>query len=152
MQMSFEQATPDDAAALVAVQIAAFEHDAVLYPGIEPGGPPGYDSVAQMAQTIQQHKCFKILADGELVGVIVVLDRGEGHFHLDVIAIAPPYQNHGIGTRAMQFIEATYPATQPPFLREAGICQSGGGVLFRSDSVRLRETGGDPLVSDTAGA
>jgi hypothetical protein len=35
MNIAFEHATIADAEALVAVQIAAFHHDAVLYPGVE---------------------------------------------------------------------------------------------------------------------
>jgi ribosomal protein S18 acetylase RimI-like enzyme len=112
MQIRFERAVLADAAVLVAAQIAAFHHDAVLYPGIEPDGPPGYDSVEQMEQTIQRHECYKILVGQEPVGVIVVFERGEGHYHLDVIAIIPACQGQGIGSAAMRFIEESYPATR----------------------------------------
>jgi ribosomal protein S18 acetylase RimI-like enzyme len=49
---------------------------------------------------------------GQIIGGMVVVDRGHGHFHLGLIFIDPAYHNRGIGTRAMQFIEETYPATQ----------------------------------------
>jgi GNAT superfamily N-acetyltransferase len=94
------------------VQIAAFHDDARLYPGVEIGGPPGYDSVEVMRQKIQTDECYKIVYEGQIIGGIIVFDQGQGHFHLDVIDIDPAYHNRGIGTLAMQFIERTYPATK----------------------------------------
>jgi ribosomal protein S18 acetylase RimI-like enzyme len=110
MHPAIERATAADAEALVSVQIAAFHHDAQLYPGVEIGGPPGYDSVAEMRHKIRQDECYKIVEGGQCVGGIIVFVLGEGHYHLDVIFLDPAYQNRGIGTQAMQFLEETYPA------------------------------------------
>lgn len=108
MQISFERATAADADALVRVQIAAFHNDDVLYPGVGLSGPPGYDSVAHIRERIETDLCYKITDAGQVIGVIVVFDRGEGHFHLDLIAIEPAYHNRGVGTRALQFIERAH--------------------------------------------
>jgi GNAT superfamily N-acetyltransferase len=105
-----QNATTNDAAALVAVQVAAFHHDSEIYPGIAMGGPPGYDSVAVMRQKIEQDESYIIRHKGQCIGGLVVLDQGAGHYHLDVIFIDPAYHSRGIGTQAMQFIEQTYPA------------------------------------------
>jgi len=110
MNVTFERAAPADAEALVKVQIAAFHDDARLYPGVELGGPPGYDSVEVMMRKIRENLCYKIVTDGQIIGGIIVFDDGEGHFHLDVLDIDPAYHNRGIGTQAMQFIEHTFPA------------------------------------------
>jgi GNAT superfamily N-acetyltransferase len=110
MNVSIERAAPDDAEALVQAQIAAFHHDAVMYPGIEVGGPPGYDSVVEMRRLMQEGMCYKLLAEGQCAGGMVIFDMGQGHFHLGVIFIAPGWQNRGIGSQAMNFIEQTYPA------------------------------------------
>jgi GNAT superfamily N-acetyltransferase len=112
MQLTFERAVAADAQALVDVQVRAFHHDSVLYPGVEIGGPPGYDSIEVLIEDLEKHPCHKIVCDGHIVGGIVVFDRGNGRFHLDRIYLDPDYHNRGIGTRAMQFIEATYPATK----------------------------------------
>lgn len=112
MNITFERPTAADAQALTDVQIHAFHDDARLYPGVEIGGPPGYDSVDELIQDIATYHCHKIICDGFIVGGIVIFDRGQGHFHLDRIYIDPNYHNRGIGTRAMQFIEQTYPATK----------------------------------------
>jgi GNAT superfamily N-acetyltransferase len=103
-------ATPDDAAALVAAQIAAFHHDSVIYPNVELGGPPGYDSVERMREKIAQDECYTILVDDTCVGGIVLYGEGDDHVHLDVIFIDPAYHNQGIGTQAMAFIDAAHPA------------------------------------------
>jgi ribosomal protein S18 acetylase RimI-like enzyme len=110
MQVSFEPADEADAELLVQIQIAAFHHDSVLYPEIEPGGPPGYDSVDQMRKNIARHPCYKILYGGHPIGVMVIVAEGDGHTHLDVIAIDPRYHNRGVGTIAMQFLERAHPA------------------------------------------
>ena len=109
MNITFERATPADADAMVQAQIAAFHHDSVLY-GVEIGGPPGYDSAESVLKKIVEDDTYKIVYEGRIVGGMVVNDYGQGHFHLDLIYIDPIYHNRGIGTRAMQFLEGTYPA------------------------------------------
>jgi GNAT superfamily N-acetyltransferase len=108
MNLTFERATAADAEALVAAQIAAFHHDAVLYPGVEIGGPPGYDSVEDMRRRMAEGQCYKMLDTGQIAGGMVVFDMGAGHVHLGVIFIDPAHQNRGLGTQALQFLERTY--------------------------------------------
>ncbi len=112
MTLSIERATAADAESLVKVQIAAFHSDAQLYPGVEIGGPPGYDSVAEMLERIQDSTCYKIIDAGQCIGGMIVFDLGQGHFHLGVIFIDPAYHNRGIGTQAMQYIEQTHAASR----------------------------------------
>ncbi len=112
MNITFERATAVDAEALVKVQIRAFHNDTRIYPGVEIGGPPGYDSVESSLKKIGQDIFYKIVCEGRIIGGIVVFDMGQGHLHLDLIYLDPDYHNRGIGTRAMQFIEETYPATK----------------------------------------
>ena len=112
MNVTIERATAVDAEALVQSQIAAFHHDSLIYPGVEIGGPPGYDSIENMLAKIQEDDCYKIMVDGQIVGGIVVFGKGQGHFHLDLIYIDPDYHNRGIGTQAMQFLERHYAATK----------------------------------------
>lgn len=112
MNISFERAIPADVDALVKVQISAFHDNGRLYPDDWSGGPPGYDSVEDTLKKIEESEFYKIVYEGQIIGGIVVVDMGGGHFHLDVINIDPAYHNHGVGTQAMQFIEQTYPATK----------------------------------------
>jgi GNAT superfamily N-acetyltransferase len=111
MNLSFEPATPADAETLRDVQIASFHSDALNYPGVKPSGPPGYDQIETVLRKLQESDYYKIVADGKIVGGITVYNYEQGHFHLDLLYIDPAYHNLGIGTRAMEFIERTYPAT-----------------------------------------
>ncbi len=110
MNITIERAVVADVEDLVRIQIAAFHYDSVLYPEVEIGGPPGYDSAEETLKRIQQHHFYKFVHAGQLVGGMIVWDMGEGHSHLDLIFIDPAYQNRGIGTQAMQFVEQAYPA------------------------------------------
>jgi GNAT superfamily N-acetyltransferase len=112
VNVSFERAAVADAEALVAVQVAAFHSDAIAYPGVGIGGPPGYDSVEEAVRKITRHECYKIVSDGRIIGGIVVFDQGRGHFHLDLIYLDPGQHGRGIGTEAMRFIERTHRATR----------------------------------------
>jgi GNAT superfamily N-acetyltransferase len=112
MSVSFECAEIHDAELLVRVAMAAFHHDSILYPEIEADGPPGYDSPSVMQQKIAEDECYKIVECERIIGGIVVFAKSNGHYHLDLIFIAPEYHNRGIGTQAMRFIEDTYPATR----------------------------------------
>ncbi|MEI8305444.1 MAG: GNAT family N-acetyltransferase [Chloroflexales bacterium] len=110
MQLTFAPASDADAETLVRIQIAAFHHDSVLYPEIAQGGPPGYDSIAQMRKNIAQHPCYKLVYEGRPIGVMVIFEQDDGHTHLDGIAIDHSYHNRGFGTLAMQFLEQAHPA------------------------------------------
>jgi GNAT superfamily N-acetyltransferase len=111
VSVSFERAAVADAEALVAVQVAAFHSDALAYPAVEIGGPPGYDSVEEAVKKIARDEYYKIVSDGRIIGGIVVFDRGQGRFHLDLIYLDPVHHGRGIGTRAMRFIERAHRAT-----------------------------------------
>ena len=113
MNITIERAAPADAAAIVAVEIASFHSDTPAY-GVPLDGPPGYNSVDVMAEKISEAEAYKILVDGQIVGGIVLYLQ-DGEHHLDLLFIDPAYMNLGIGTQAMQLLEATYPeATRWP--------------------------------------
>ncbi len=110
MTITIERAVAADVEDLVKLQVLAFNDDARVYPGVELGGPPGYDSVDATLKKIDEDDFYTIRYDGQIVGGLAVFNLGEGHFHLDVIFIDPAYHNRGIGTQAIHFIERTYPA------------------------------------------
>ncbi|MEQ8677059.1 MAG: GNAT family N-acetyltransferase [Aggregatilineales bacterium] len=108
MTISVERATLADAEKLVALQIAAFHHDSVLYPQVEISGPPGYQSVEVMREKITEAECYKIVDSGEIIGGIVLYIHKDDVYHLDLIFIDPAHHDRGIGTQAMNFLEKTY--------------------------------------------
>lgn len=110
MTVIIEHATPDDLETLVRVQIAAFHSDATYYPGVELGGPPGYDSRDANREMMQTSDYYKLIVDGQIAGGFNVYDKGEGVYHLGVLYVHPNYHNQGVGSAAMQYIAAAYPA------------------------------------------
>jgi ribosomal protein S18 acetylase RimI-like enzyme len=110
MTITIERAQPADAPDLVDVQIRAFHDDARIYPNVEIGGPPGYDSIEVTLGKIEHNEFYKISEDGQIIGGMVIFNRGEGHYHLDLIFVDPTCHNRGIGTQAMRFIEQQHPA------------------------------------------
>lgn len=112
MDITIVRAVPEDAETLVPIQILAFHNDARIYPDVAEDGPPGYDSVAHMTQRIAEDVTYKIVADGQCVGGIILFQEGEGHWHLDVLFVHPDYHRRGIGKQALQFIEKAHPATR----------------------------------------
>lgn len=110
MQITFEKPLAQDAETLLDIQIRSFHSDAELYPGVVPGGPPGYDSLDEVLIDINDYSMVKILCDGQIVGAMLVIDRGGGHVHLGKIFIDPDFHNRGIGSAAMRYLEQTWPA------------------------------------------
>lgn len=106
----FQTAQVADADALLDVQIRSFHDDARLYPGVEKGGPPGYDSLEQTIKDIGSQIFYAFIYEGQIVGGVVLFDHGEGHMHVDRLFVDPDFHNMGIGTQAIHFIEAAYPA------------------------------------------
>jgi GNAT superfamily N-acetyltransferase len=109
MTVTITPATHDEAAPLVAIQVAAFHSDAELYPDVGVGGPPGYDSVDAMRKDIAKDDVYTIRYDGHMVGGMKVIRQGEGKYWLGVLFVDPAYHSRGIGTAAMHFIEERYP-------------------------------------------
>src|SRR6266496_4403790 len=103
MTITFKRSMVADAEELIKLQILAFHNDARMYPGVEPGGPPGYDSLDAMLEKMSNNDYYTIRYDGQMVGGMGIFNMGQGHYHLDVIYIDPAYHNRGIGTQALHF-------------------------------------------------
>jgi len=130
----FVKARTRDAEELTEVQRRTFDEDSRRFAG-RPGGPPGYDSVDWTLWAIKTGIYFKILAGDQIVGGLILFDMHKRHFNLGRIFIDPGWQNQGIGSQAIRFIEKTFrmsrdgPSTRPtgPFatitLRKAWLRQ-----------------------------
>ena len=112
LNIGIERSRIEEAEALVRVQIESFHSDAVFYPDVEAGGPPGYDSVDLMQRKITEDIAYTIHADGEIVGGLMLFEKEPGHLHLDVIFVDPALHSKGIGSTAMAFLLDTYPGVR----------------------------------------
>lgn len=108
MTTSFERAKVEDAKALALVSWKAFDHD-VNYGAPKDGGPPGYKSDVWQSTMVKRGWYYKILAEGRIIGGIIVFPRREGHYELGRIFLHPDFQNQGIGTQAFAFLWKEFP-------------------------------------------
>jgi GNAT superfamily N-acetyltransferase len=104
----FEKARIEDAEALTEVQRRTFDDDSRRFAG-QPGGPPGYDSVDWTLWAIRAGIYYKILAGDQIIGGVILFDMHKRHFNLGRIFVDPDWQNQGIGTLAIRFVEKAFP-------------------------------------------
>lgn len=105
MSITFERATEADAAQLMDVQNRAFYPDLLKY-----GECPGYlENVEEMLDRISRDFFYKILDGPRIVGGLKVKKRSETHYHLTMLCVDPECHNMGIGTKALEYIERTFP-------------------------------------------
>lgn len=112
LQLVFQLIEEQDIPALTPVMKRAFDDDAQKHLGQESGGPPGYDNgdfFRTWLLPYQESVGIKVLADGELIGGIIVWILPEGHYILGTIFVDPPYQDRGVGQRLWRYIESRYP-------------------------------------------
>lgn len=103
-----KKATPKDAPVLAQISKRAFDNDVTCgAPG--PGGPPGYDSAPWQVCMMRIGQYYKILADGQIVGGLIVLPKGPRRYELGRIFVDPDHHNQGIGTQAMGFLWQEFP-------------------------------------------
>jgi RimJ/RimL family protein N-acetyltransferase len=117
----FEKARQEDARTLALVCGRAFDND-IHYGAPGRGGPPGYKSdVWQIRMMSRGHYYKIILAEDSdqglvrrdrIIGGFFVFQNSFGDCELGRIFIDPEYQNQGIGTQAMAFMEAAFPDAQ----------------------------------------
>ncbi|GAK50208.1 hypothetical protein CLOSPO_02774 [Candidatus Moduliflexus flocculans] len=102
MEVFIERACLEDANALITVQNVAFYDDFIAY-----GECPAYnESFNAMRDHIITKIVYKIIAQDQIIGDIIIRPIGEGRYYIRVISIKPEYQGKGIGKKAMQFIES----------------------------------------------
>ncbi|MGH2362970.1 MAG: GNAT family N-acetyltransferase, partial [bacterium] len=92
------RARAEDAAAVAECVAAAYQHYVARI-----GKPPG-PMFEDYAEIIRQHRVF-VLTDGTtVVGVLVLIQRGQDMF-LDNVAVHPEYQGRGLGRRLIALAE-----------------------------------------------
>ena len=140
------KAKPSDASALANASERAFHSDIHCgAPSI--GGPPGYDSAAWQSRMMRAGDYYKVVADGRIVGGMIIFRPGPRHYELGRIFVAPDFQNQGIGTQAMEFLWSAYPLAKRwslgtpawnvrtrHFYKKVGFVETGedrqGGILL----------------------
>jgi len=106
--LRFEKARIEDIKVLTEVQKRTFDDDSRRFGGLPAGGPPGYDSVDWTLWAMQTGIYYKILAGDRIIGGVILFDMHNRHFNLGRIFVDPDWQNQGIGSHAIRFIEKTF--------------------------------------------
>ncbi len=103
--VDFESATLADLDDLLELHALAFAEDEVQ----NGRGPAGYKNPAWHQKAILEQHYFKMQMGHELVGGMVVVNKGDGHYFLDTLFISPDFQNLGLGKKAMIWLEQAFP-------------------------------------------
>lgn len=106
--IQFKKARAQDAKALAQASWRAFDHD-VHYGAPGPGGPPGYKSERWQSKMMRIGQYYKILADDQIIGGLIIFRKGTRHYEVGRIFIDPNFQNQGIGTQAFEFLWKEFP-------------------------------------------
>jgi len=96
---TIRQAQPADAAAMQSCVAAAYRH---YLPRI--GKPPG-PMLDDYSEVVQKHQAFVAEAEGQIVGVLVLIRKDKGIL-LDNVAVHPEYQGTGLGRRLVALAES----------------------------------------------
>jgi GNAT superfamily N-acetyltransferase len=108
MDIQFIRAEATDAEVLAQVSKRAFHSD-IDCGAPKLGGPPGYKSSDWQRKMMELGDYFKMIAEGGIVGGMIVFRKERLRYELGRIFVDPDYQNRGIGTRAIEFLWSRYP-------------------------------------------
>ncbi len=102
--ISIIRAKYEDAAEILKVKISAFSEEVELYGS----GPPGYDSLEEQIEAIENGYVFKFVKDGKIIGGMGIYDKGNLYYRIGSIFVDLDCHNQGIGTLAMNFLEKEF--------------------------------------------
>ena len=97
--IDIKRASTDDIQDLIDVQNKAFLDDYKKY-GVCPGYGHTFES---MSSLVEKHKVYKIVAEGTIVGDIIVHARNKEEYFLGCLCVIPEFENNGIVQAAMKF-------------------------------------------------
>lgn len=102
--LELKKVVADDLEEYMKAKIDAFSDDLYTY-GF---GPTGYDDYDKELENIKQYPTYKIVLDGKIIGGLTCCNMGE-YYWLGGIYIAKAFQNQGIGSKAIKFLENEFP-------------------------------------------
>jgi len=108
MELILGKAVEADSELLTEISKRAFHSDVCCGTGSE-GGPPGYDSEEWQRKVIAGMPYYKVLYEGEVVGGVIAVDNGDGHYYLLRMFVEPDYQARGIGLKSVRLLFELYP-------------------------------------------
>lgn len=109
MYLKFELAKQEDAEEIYNLQQEAFNEQLHMYQNFNERNP-ALEGVKWVLFKINNHLYYKILVNEYIVGEVDVYkyDNSENHYELNGIFVHPSYQNLGIGSKTLKFVEEKY--------------------------------------------
>lgn len=105
MNIRFERTCESDAMPIINVRNKSFYDDFIKF-----GECPGYNIAENdMKHSIQNSIMYNIIADEKVIGNVSFNNKEKGVFWIGCLAVIPEYQNRGIGSKTIKFLEAEYP-------------------------------------------
>jgi ribosomal protein S18 acetylase RimI-like enzyme len=105
MNITIEKAILSDASKLIEVQNASFEEDVIRYSEC-----PAYnESLEKMQEMIKTLLVYKIMANGEIIGDLIIRRCLNKEYYIRVLSVIPEYQNKGVGAETLDYIFKAYP-------------------------------------------
>ncbi len=101
-----EPAQPEDAEAILAVQIPAYRGEAALYEDMPL--PPLTETAEAIREAIRRQVVLKATSGGRIIGSVRAYAR-DGTCYIGRLVVHPDHQNRGLGTRLMGEIERRFP-------------------------------------------
>lgn len=99
-----------DLPVLTRIMKEAFDDDARRFNNRpEGGGPPGYDDGSFLTRWVPQGQGFKAIWEEKNVGGMILFPKTHQASVLGCIFVDPQYQNKGIGSALINFMESTFP-------------------------------------------
>jgi ribosomal protein S18 acetylase RimI-like enzyme len=108
MQMRVEQAEPDDAEDILALQKLAFQVEAELYG--DPGIAPLVETVEDVRAAIVRGVVLKAVT-GDAIVRSVRASVADGRCHIARLAVHPANQRQGVAKRLMEAVQELVPAS-----------------------------------------
>jgi GNAT superfamily N-acetyltransferase len=110
-ELHFEKSNEADIPRLTAIMVQAFERDALQFRGTPMNQPPGYTTGEWLRELMRTTICYKIVKNNSIIGGFVVMEAvpKKGVNYLGSIFVDPTYQNQGVGSQCLRFIERKFP-------------------------------------------
>lgn len=105
MNLEIIRAYEEDASDLIEARNKSFYDDFVKF-----GECPGYNiPFENMVDKIRNLLVYKILIEDKIIGDISVKKLEEGYYWIKCLENIPEYQNKGIGSKVLSYIETQFP-------------------------------------------
>ena len=108
MKLEFRKTIDEDIDILLKIQSQVFQDDLIKYEDFDTN--PACETFEKLQDNIRKYQHYTIL-DSEIKGIIGAIDfRGDNErMHISKLFVHEEYQNKGIGTSSMLFIENQFP-------------------------------------------